>query len=149
MSLRNFLYSYWCKIKLFSPASVHISPNVRLSNVNRHSFVGGEARTLFRCWLNFSFSSSGKLCWEAAHENVTNGTTQHLQIDLVTPITLSMVGVQGGKLVSQWVTWYNLSYTLDGQTWSMYEENGEVKVRDKEWYDWDGDGVGCRNLHNR
>ncbi|XP_071836091.1 uncharacterized protein [Apostichopus japonicus] len=73
-------------------------------------------------------AETGKLCWEAAHENVTNGTTQYLQVDLLTPITLSMVGVQGGKLIPQWVTWYNLSYTLDGNDWFMYEENGEIKT---------------------
>lgn len=78
-----------------------------------------------------SFAFSGKFCWEAAHENVTNGTTQYLQVDLLTPITLSMVGVQGGKLIPQWVTWYNLSYTFDGNDWFMYEENGEIKVNTK------------------
>ncbi|XP_072169938.1 LOW QUALITY PROTEIN: uncharacterized protein [Diadema setosum] len=88
-------------------------------------------------------TATNALCWEGkpdfnlteyliendvTNKSVTyNFTDYWFQVDFVTPIQLSMLGVQGGGSIERWVTYYNVSLTTDGENWFDYEENGVVK----------------------
>ncbi|KAL9978610.1 hypothetical protein ACROYT_G016146 [Oculina patagonica] len=57
-----------------------------------------------------------------------NDVNQWLQIDLVTPTTVTKVATQGRQDASQWVTSYWLSYSLTGSFWVKYTVRGKKKI---------------------
>ena len=71
--------------------------------------------------LNFIAGSS----WCAS----TNDSNPYLQIDLQTLHIICAVSTQGNSHGDQWVETYNLQTSVDGITWTDYEEFGQVKVK--------------------
>lgn len=56
-------------------------------------------------------------------------TKQYLQIDLIRPTNIVAVATQGMPYPEgNWVTSFTLSYSCNGTTWFVYEEEGKQKV---------------------
>lgn len=54
----------------------------------------------------------------------------YLQVEFPGRYNICAVASQGSPLYdTDWVTKYRLQYTMDGQNFTFYTENGEVKVR--------------------
>ena len=55
-------------------------------------------------------------------------TAPWLKIDLKSNVTLRAIATQGRSDVDEWITTYEVSYSIDGLTFETYEESGKVKV---------------------
>ena len=55
---------------------------------------------------------------------------QWMQIDLGKTTSVTGVATQGRCAWPQWVTSYRLSYSTDGQSWTVYYDSGNEKVCD-------------------
>jgi hypothetical protein len=64
--------------------------------------------------------------WSALHNN----DQQWVQVDLLKETNVTGVATQGRGRYPQWVTTYRILYSNDGNTWTTYEEDGEIKVFD-------------------
>lgn len=62
--------------------------------------------------------------WSAA----ANNRYQWLQIDLGRFMKLKKIATQGRQDANQWVTRYQLSYSIDGAHFTSYVANGRVLV---------------------
>ena len=51
-----------------------------------------------------------------------------LKVDFKSNATVRGITTQGRYDVAEWVTSYEVSYSIDGITFDTYEENGQVKV---------------------
>ena len=55
-------------------------------------------------------------------------TTPWLNVDLKSNATLRVIATQGRSDADEWITAYEVSYSIDGLTFEKHEENGEIKV---------------------
>ena len=83
-----------------------------------------ERPTVFNARLNFQAGDCGTGAWSARSLD----PHQWLQIDFFRKVTLGQVATQGRSDVSQWVTSYSLSYSMHGNDYQMYEQDGSTKV---------------------
>ncbi len=67
-------------------------------------------------------------CWIPA-TNGTNGTEEYIQIEASDSFTLKSVGTKGKPNDHNYVTKYKIAYSVGGENWTMYEQDGEVVVR--------------------
>ena len=59
----------------------------------------------------------------------SDDTTPWLKVDLKSNATLRVIATQGRSDADEWITSYEVSYSIDGLTFEKYEENGQVKVK--------------------
>lgn len=85
------------------------------SSFHGNDFTGhGPANSKFGSTSTFSN-------WSAA----SNDSAQWLQVDLGASTLIRAIGTKGrAKNYAQWVTSYKLSYSEDGATWTVYQQNG-------------------------
>ena len=77
-----------------------------------------------RARLNIHADSKGIGAWAAK----TNNGKQWLQIDFGELVRVTKVATQGRQDVSQWVTKFTLSFSVDGMHWIEYKENSVTWV---------------------
>ena len=58
----------------------------------------------------------------------TSDSNPYLQIDLQTLHIICAVSTQGNSQADEWVKTYTLQSSIDGSSWTNYEEDGVVKV---------------------
>ena len=83
-----------------------------------------EGHTVLNARLNFQAGNWRTGAWSAGSLD----PHQWLQIDFFRKVTLGQVATQGRSDVSQWVTSYSLSYSMHGNDYQMYEQDGSTKV---------------------
>ena len=71
--------------------------------------------------LHFKLSPGRSGAWSAEHKN----KEQWLQVDLGSLAIITEIETQGKKEKNQWVKSYNVSYSLDGESFHSYK-NGKV-----------------------
>ena len=59
----------------------------------------------------------------------SDDTTPWLKVDLKSNATLRVIATQGRSDADEWITSYEVSYSIDGLAFEKYEENGQVKVK--------------------
>lgn len=59
----------------------------------------------------------------------SDDTTPWLKVDLKSNATLRAISTQGRSDADEWITTYEVSYSIDGLTFEKYEENRLVKVK--------------------
>ncbi|XP_048583976.1 uncharacterized protein LOC5501433 isoform X1 [Nematostella vectensis] len=57
-----------------------------------------------------------------------NDLNDHIRIDLGGIHIICAIATQGSHTSAEWVTKYKVAYSIDGQTWSLYQENGANKT---------------------
>ena len=57
--------------------------------------------------------------------------TDYLQVDLGALHSVCALATQGNKIGYEWTTQYKVSLSLDGDSWSFYQENNTVKVLER------------------
>jgi hypothetical protein len=63
--------------------------------------------------------------WIAA----TDDTNPWLQVNFKSNVTVRGITTQGRSDKGEWVTTYEVSYSIDGMNFDTYEDNGQVKVK--------------------
>ena len=81
--------------------------------------------------LNNVAKDGNRGCWSTEF----NKAGEWLQVDLGEERLLTNVSTQGKPPPegSQWVTSYNISFSLDSVKWESYKENNAVKVCDRDF----------------
>ena len=59
----------------------------------------------------------------------TDDTSPWLKVDFKSNVTLRAIATQGRFDEAEWVTSYEVSHSIDGSNFDMYEENGQIKVK--------------------
>ena len=67
-------------------------------------------------------------CWEPKTKNIT--PKEYLQLDVGAAHFIYAVATQGNSNTSikEWTTKYEISFSLNNDLWSTYNESGKVKV---------------------
>jgi len=91
---------------------------ITASTIFSHSLEARNAR------LNFRSVPGRYGSWATLHRDLN----QWLQVDFAKKVRLVKVATQGRWDYPQWVTSYSLSYSMDGNSFQVYKECGEVKV---------------------
>ena len=79
-----------------------------------------EAKRLYCVF--FSYSVPAGWC----SDNHDRDPNPYLQIDLLTPHTITKLATQGAR--SNWVKNFSLSFSYDNISWFSYRVNGKIQV---------------------
>lgn len=84
--------------------------------------------------LNFQLRGSKRGAWSSR----SNDLNQWLQVDLVSFTTVAGVATQGRNIYGwqrwkQWVTSFNLQYSVDGVIFQFYKEAGNYSAKVRSW----------------
>ena len=84
--------------------------------------------------LNFQLRGSKRGAWSSR----SNDLNQWLQVDLVSFTTVAGVATQGRNIYGwqrwkQWVTSFNLQYSVDGVIFQFYKEAGNYSAKVSSW----------------
>lgn len=84
--------------------------------------------------LNFKVGGGKTGAWSSR----SNDLNQWLQVDLVSFTTVAGVATQGRNIYGwqrwkQWVTSFNLQYSVDGVIFQFYKEAGNYSAKVRSW----------------
>ena len=103
-------------------SEVGVSDVNRIPDGNISSSSASSASTPAK---NGRLNYTGGQSWCASSRD----STPFLEVDLGSVHIICAVATQGNSRADQWVKTYRVTYSTDGKSWSVYQEQNREKVR--------------------